>query len=196
MKTIIALFALFSLTLGLQQVQAQSGKSYEEWLKESRGGAKKTTAKAPAKGKATAVKGKASTAKAGSANAAEETPEAAPVLAPPSGTFSGTLACKDCRGIKTELILSPNAKGSNGSFSMKQIYEGRPADKSVVNSSGKWFIAKGNKQNPDAVVLQLIPTAGDIDPMYFLQVSDTEVKLLNRTQDEIESSQNYSLRKL
>ena len=65
-----------------------------------------------------------------------------------------------------------------------------------MNSSGKWFLAKGNKQNPDAVVLQLIPTAGDIDPMYFLQVSDTEVKLLTKTQDEIGSSKNHSLKKL
>lgn len=190
MRTITALFVLFTLTLGLQQVQAQSGKSYEEWLKESRGGTKKTAAKtAPAKGKA-------SSTKAGAAKAEEEAPAEAPVLAPPSGKFMGTIACKDCRGIETELVLNPGAKGSSGSFSMKQTYVGRPADKSVVNSSGKWFIARGNKQNPDAVVLQLIPTAGNIDPMYFMQVSDNEVKLLNRTQDEIEGSQNYSLKKL
>jgi uncharacterized lipoprotein NlpE involved in copper resistance len=186
MRTIIAFFILFSITLGLQQVQAQSGKSYEEWVKSNRGGAKKAPAKAPAKGKAT-------TTKAGAAKAAEEAPAAAPALAPPSGTFSGKLACKDCQGIQTELTLSGDSKGT---FTMKQIYVGRPADKSVVNSSGKWFLAKGNTQNPDAVVIQLIPTAGNIDPMYFLQVSDTEVKLLSRQQNEIEGSQNYSLKKL
>ncbi|MCP2043920.1 copper resistance protein NlpE N-terminal domain-containing protein [Pontibacter sp. HSC-36F09] len=186
MKAIIALFILFSLTLGLQQVQAQSGKSYQEWLEENRAGGKKTTAKAPAKSKAKPTKAEATAA-------AEPALEAAPVLASPSGTFRGTLACKDCQGIKTELTLNGDSKGS---FTMKQIYMGKPADKSVVNSSGKWFLAKGNKQNPDAVVLQLIPTAGDIDPMYFLQVSDTEVKLLTKTQDEIGSSKNHSLRKL
>ncbi|MBX0332177.1 copper resistance protein NlpE [Pontibacter sp. HSC-14F20] len=192
MKAIIALFVLFSLTLGLQQVQAQSGKSYKEWLEENRGG-KKTAAKAPAKSKA---KTTAKPVKAEATSAAEPTLEATPLLAPPSGTFRGTLACKDCQGIQTELTLNTGAKGSNGSFNMKQVYMGKPADKSVVNSSGKWFLAKGNKQNPDAVVLQLIPTAGDIDPMYFLQVSDTEVKLLTKTQDEIGSSKNHSLRKL
>ncbi|WP_299701815.1 copper resistance protein NlpE [uncultured Pontibacter sp.] len=186
MRTIIALFVLFTLTLGLQQVQAQSGKSYEEWIKEKRGGAKKASAKTPAKGKSTKPK-------ASSAKAKEEAPAAAPALAPPSGTFRGTLACKDCQGVKTELTLSGDSKGS---FTMKQIYVGKPADKSIVNSSGKWFLAKGNKQNPDAVVIQLIPTAGDIDPMYFMQVSDTEVKLLSRQQNEIEGSKNYSLKKL
>lgn len=187
MRTILTLIVLFNLTLGLQQVQAQSGKSYQEWLEENRGGGKKATAKkAP-------VKAKSSTAKGTAAKPAEEAPSAVPALAPPSGTFMGTIACKDCQGIKTELTLNGNSKGS---FTMKQVYIGKPADKSVVNSSGKWFLAKGNKQNPDAVVLQLIPTAGDIDPMYFLQVSDTEVKLLSNTQDEISNSRNYSLKKL
>lgn len=188
MKAIIAFFVLFSLTLGLQQVQAQSGKSYKEWLEENRGG-KKTAAKAPAKSKA-------KPSKAETTAAAEPEPEAAPVLAPPSGTFRGTLACKDCQGIQTELTLSPGAKSSSGSFNMKQVYMGKPADKSVVNSSGKWFLARGNKQNPDAVVLQLIPTAGDIDPMYFMQVSDSEVKQLSKTQDEISGQKNHSLKKL
>ncbi|GGG14025.1 copper resistance protein NlpE N-terminal domain-containing protein [Pontibacter amylolyticus] len=186
MKAIIALFVLFSLTLGLQQVKAQSGRSYQEWLEENRAGGKKTAAKAPAKSKAKPTKAEATAA-------AEPAPEAATVLAPPNGTFRGTLACKDCQGIQTELTLNGDSKGS---FTMKQVYMGKPADKSVVNSSGKWFLAKGNKQNPDAVVLQLIPTAGDIDPMYFLQVSDTEVKLLTKTQDEIGSSKNHSLKKL
>jgi uncharacterized lipoprotein NlpE involved in copper resistance len=192
MRTIIAFFVLFALTLGLQQAHAQSGKSYEEWMKEKREASKKPAAtKAPAKSNARTNTKAAANAKATEAKAAE----AAPVLAPPAGTFMGTLACKDCKGIQTELILTPSAAGKNGSFIMKQVYEGKPADKSVVNSSGKWFIAKGNKQNPDAVVLQLIPTAGDIDPMYFLQVSDTEVKLLSKTQDEI-GDKNASLRKL
>ncbi len=189
MRTIIAFFVLFALTLGLQQANAQSGKSYEEWMKEKREASKKpAAAKTPAKSNARTM---------GKAKAAEpEAVEAAPVLSPPAGTFMGTLACKDCKGIQTELILTPSAAGKNGSFVMKQVYEGKPADKSVVNSSGKWFIAKGNKQNPDAVVLQLIPTAGNIDPMYFLQVSDTEVKQLSKTQDEIPNSPNTTLRKL
>lgn len=191
MRTIFALFVLFALTLSLQQAHAQSGKSYEEWMKEKKAaGQKKPAAKAPAKSNA-------KTNPKSAANAAEqEAAEDAVVLAPPAGKFMGTLTCKDCKGIQTELILTPSAAGKNGSFIMKQIYVGKPADKSVVNSSGKWFLAKGNKQNPDAVVLQLIPTAGDIDPMYFLQVSDTEVKLLSKTQDEIAGSSNSSLKKL
>lgn len=169
------------MALSLQQVQAQSGKSYQEWLEENTG--RKTAARS-----APASKAKASAP----AEKEKETP--APSAAP-VGTFMGTLACADCQGIKTELTLSGDPSGGNRSFTMKQTYVGRPADKSVVNSNGKWFLAKGNKQDPDAVVLQLIPTAGNIEPMYFLQVSDKEVKLLDRQQNEIKSTHNYTLRR-
>jgi uncharacterized lipoprotein NlpE involved in copper resistance len=186
MRTITAFFILFALTFGLQQAaQAQSGKSYKEWLEESRSGSKKATAKkttAKGKTKATAAKAK--------------TEAAAPALAPPSGTFRGILACPDCKGVRTELILTGTPKDANRSFTMRQMYVGKPDDKSVLSGSGKWIIAKGNKQNPDAVILQLIPLEGDLELMYFLQVSETEVKLLNNRQEEISGSQNYSLRKL
>ncbi|MCX2740264.1 copper resistance protein NlpE N-terminal domain-containing protein [Pontibacter anaerobius] len=183
MKTIITFFVLFTLTLGLQQAQAQSGKSYKEWLEESRKVSNKATSKkATAKGKATAAK------------AEDKAP--APVMAPPSGTFRGIMACADCKGIRTELILTGGPKDLNRTFTMKQMYVGKPDDKSVVSGSGKWILAKGNKQDPDAVILQLIPMEGDLNLMYFQQVSETEVKLLNNRQEEISDSKNYSLRKL
>lgn len=186
MRKIAAFFILFFLSLGLQQAQAQSGKSYQDWLKESRAKSKTaaTSKKAPAKGK-----GKAAAAKASDA-------APAPALAPPSGTFRGTIGCSDCQGIRTELVLTGSPKDAKRTFTMKQTFVGKPADKSIVTGSGKWFLAKGNKQDPDAVILQLIPTDGDLDLMYFLQVSDSELKLLNRQQGEISDSQNYSIRKL
>lgn len=185
MRTISAFFILFILSLGLQQAHAQAGKSYQEWLKESRSSSNKATAKkTTARSKATASKAKA------------EAAAPAPALAPPSGTFRGTLACSDCKGIRTELVLTGSPKDANRSFTLKQMYMGKPTDKNLVSGSGKWFLAKGNKQNPDAVILQLIPTEGDLDLMYFLQVSETEVKLLNNRQEEISDSKNFSLRKL
>jgi hypothetical protein len=187
MKTLFAILVLFSMTLGLQQAQAQSGRSYQEWLESGTG--RKTAAKPTRSASATASPTKAATA------AATAAPAAAAAMAAPAGTFTGTLPCADCQGIDTELILSGGTNGSARSYTMKQTYKGKPTDKSVVSSSGKWFVAKGNKQDPDAVVLQLIPTAGNIDPMYFLQVSDKEVKLLNRQQEEIQSSHNHSLKK-
>lgn len=185
MRTIAAFFILFILSLGLQQAHAQSGKSYQDWLKESRAKSKTAAAskKAPTK------KGKAAAAKASDA-------AAAPAMAPPSGTFRGTIGCTDCQGIRTELVLTGSPKDANRTFTIKQTFVGKPADKSIVTGSGKWFLAKGNKQDPDAVILQLIPTDGDLDLMYFLQVSDSELKLLNRQQGEIGDSQNYSIRKL
>ncbi|RDV13648.1 copper resistance protein NlpE [Pontibacter diazotrophicus] len=183
MKTMFALLVLFSVALGQQQVKAQSAKTYEEWKKSTPKKRSKTATK-PAK----ATKAK-TTAKA------EEKTAAPAAMAAPTGTFSGTFPCTDCQGINTELVLNGGADGSSRSFTMKQTYLGKPADKSIVTSSGKWFLAKGNKQNPDAVVLQLIPTEGNIDPMYFLQVSDSEVKLLDRQQAEMQGQQRYSLKK-
>ena len=184
MKTLFAILVLFSMTLGLQQAQAQSGRSYQEWLESGTG--RKTAAKPTRSASVTAAPAKAEKTAA---------PAAAAALAAPAGTFTGVLPCADCQGIDTELILSGGTSGAARTYTMKQTYKGKPADKSVVSSSGKWFLAKGNKQDPDAVVLQLIPTAGNIDPMYFLQISEKEVKLLNRQQEEIQSSHNHSLKK-
>lgn len=181
MKTLIAFIILFSVTFGSQQAQAQTGKSYSEWLKGKSGGSKATAKKTSAKAKAAGT-------------TAEAAP--APAMAAPNGTFRGTLACADCQGIRVELTLTGAPKDANRSFTMKQMYVGKPESKGVVSSSGKWFLAKGNIQNPEAVVLQLIPTAGDVEPVYFLQVSEREIKLLNRQQDEFKDSRNYSLRKL
>lgn len=184
MKTIFAFLVLFSSTLCISEVQAQSGRSYEEWLREAANG-QKSVAKRTTSGKAKTTEART-----------EDTPPAAdPVMAAPAGTFTGTLPCADCQGISTELSLNGGANGSSRTYTMKQTYLGKPADKSVVTSSGKWFLAKGNRQDPDAVVLQLIPTAGNIDPMYFLQVNDKEVKLLDRQQAEIKSRHNHSLKK-
>lgn len=194
MKTIFALLVLFSVVLSQQQAQAQEAQSYEEWRKSlAKGNKKAAKAKVPAK----AATSKTPTAKATAAKAENKTEvkAAAPAMAAPAGFFTGTLPCTDCQGIISELELTGNTNGSNRSFSLKQTYLGKPADKSVVLSSGKWFLAKGNKQDPDAVVLQLIPTSGKIDPMYFLQVSETEVKLLNRQQAEIKGQQNYILKR-
>ncbi|MHC2991569.1 hypothetical protein OB13_08230 [Pontibacter sp. HJ8] len=184
MKTILSLLVLFSITLGLQQVQAQEGRSYEEWLQSSASG-KKTVAAKPAR----------STKPAARPAAEEKATAPAAALAAPMGTFKGNLPCADCQGITTELSLNGGSNGTSRTFTLKQTYQGKPADKGVVTSSGKWFLAKGNKQDPDAVILQLIPTAGNIDPMYFLQVSESEVKLLDRQQAEIASRNNYSLKK-
>jgi len=186
MRTIAAFFVLFALTFGLQQAQAQSGKSYQELLKESRAKSKEaaTAKKSTARGKAAAAK------------TSKGSPAPAPAMAPPSGTFRGTIGCSDCQGIRTELVLTGSPKDGNRTFTMKQIYVGGPADKSVVTGSGKWILAKGNKQDPDAVILQLIPTDGDLDLMFFRQVSDKELKLLNRQQGEMGDSQNYSITKL
>ena len=169
MKTILALLVLFSVTFGQQQAQAQS--SYEAWRASAKD--KKATAKS-AKAKTASLKA---------------------AMAAPAGTFVGTIPCADCQGISTELVLKSGARNTSGSFTMKQTYLGKPAGENVITNSGKWFLAKGNKQNPDAAVLQLIPTEDNVELLYFLQVSESEIKLLDREQQEIKSRLNYSLKK-
>jgi len=116
-------------------------------------------------------------------------------MAAPSGLYMGTTPCADCQGINTELVLNGGANGTARSFTLKQTYLGKPAGKNVVTSSGKWFLAKGNKQDPNAVVLQLIPAKKNSELMYFQQVSDAEIKLLNNKQEAIQSQHNYTLKK-
>lgn len=183
LKMTFALLVLLSVALSQQQVKAQSAQTYEEW-KKSMSQKRSKTATKPAKA-----------ANAKTTTKAEEKAVVPTAMVAPAGTFTGTLPCTDCQGISTELVLHVDANGSGRSYTMKQTYLGKPADKSIMTNSGKWFIAKGNKQNADAVVLQLIPMESDVDPMYFLQVSDTEVKLLDRQQAERQGQQNYSLKK-
>ncbi|MCC9134950.1 copper resistance protein NlpE [Pontibacter silvestris] len=106
-----------------------------------------------------------------------------------TGTYVGVIPCADCEGIRMELILNKDK-----TFSLKQTYKGEAKGKNNLEVKGKWFAAKGNSQNPSAVIIQLIP-AGNHDPAYFRQVSKTRIKMLDRQQNEIKSKQNYTLEK-
>lgn len=106
-----------------------------------------------------------------------------------AGTYAGVIPCADCEGIRMELTLKDNK-----TFSLKESYLGTPKGKNNFEVTGKWFAAKGNRQDPNAVIIQLIP-AGKHDPAYFRLESKTKIKMLDRQQNEIKSKQNYTLEK-
>ena len=110
------------------------------------------------------------------------------------GIYQGTLPCADCQGIAMELTLKENGKSKSKTFVLKQKYLGKPATQSMYTVTGKWFLATGNKQNPKARILQLIPD-GKEDLLYFELLKDGSIKMLDRRQNQIKSKHNYTLKK-
>ncbi|MDX5481631.1 MAG: copper resistance protein NlpE [Hymenobacteraceae bacterium] len=110
------------------------------------------------------------------------------------GTYKGTVPCADCEGIQMELTLQENPAGKGKTYVLRQTYKGKPAGENTLESRGKWFAANGNKQNPKAVIFQLIPD-GEHDLLYFARVSDNTIKMLDRQQNEIKSKASYTLQK-
>ncbi|WP_347158171.1 copper resistance protein NlpE [Pontibacter chitinilyticus] len=106
------------------------------------------------------------------------------------GTYVGTIPCADCAGIKVELTL---VDGKQKTYLLKQTYLGKKGA-APTESRGKWFAATGNSQNAKAVIYQLIPDKA-YEPLYFLRLSDTRLKMLDHDQNEIKSKANYTLQK-
>ena len=126
--------------------------------------------------------------------AVETTPKSVSPNAAYTGTYLGTIPCTDCQGITMELKLQENGRSKSKTFVLKQQYLGKPAKQNTHVVTGKWFMATGNKQNPKAKVLQLIPD-GKEDLIYFELLKDGSIKLLDNRQNQIKSKQNYTLKK-
>ena len=110
------------------------------------------------------------------------------------GTYKGTLPCADCQGIEMELLLQEGGKSKSKTFVLNQKYLGKTVSQSTYTVTGKWFVAIGNKQNPNAKILQLIPD-GKEDLLYFEYQKDGSIKLLGKDQQPIRSKLNYTLKK-
>jgi len=110
------------------------------------------------------------------------------------GKYVGTLPCAECKGIKMELTLVDNKAGKGKTYILKQTFMGKPAGNSTLQSTGKWFAATGNSQNPKAVIYQLIPDKA-YEPLYFVRLSDKAIEMLDRDQNKIASKENFTLQK-
>ena len=111
-----------------------------------------------------------------------------------TGTYKGVLPCADCKGIEMELTLLLDGKSKSKQFILKQKYIGKSTASNAETITGKWFMATGNKQNPKAKILQLIPDTNS-DLLYFELMKDGSIKLLDRGQEQYKSKLNYTLRK-
>ncbi|MBE3114694.1 MAG: copper resistance protein NlpE N-terminal domain-containing protein [Actinobacteria bacterium] len=98
-----------------------------------------------------------------------------------AGTYEGVLPCADCEGIETVLTLN-----FDSTFTMESTYLGKSDEPFIT--SGEWSIDVTQK-------ITLAPSDSPDEPIYYIIVSDNEIKMLDRMGNEIESQLNYSLLK-
>lgn len=108
-------------------------------------------------------------------------------------TYYGVTPCADCPGIENELTITPDAPNSgDGTFSLKMTY----MDSSVAPLvySGKQYTLRGNSTDPNATILELVPSDGSQN-MYYLVNSPTSVTQLDSNQNVIQGApgMNFTL---
>ena len=112
------------------------------------------------------------------------------------GTYTGTLPCADCSGIRTELSLY--SKGPNdfslATYMLSQTYLGTRDGDRTIESAGRWTVLRGMPSNVDATIYQLNFDRPD-RTMNFLRVGENELELLDRQQRQISSPANHILRR-
>ncbi|PSL49413.1 copper homeostasis protein (lipoprotein) [Chitinophaga niastensis] len=112
-------------------------------------------------------------------------------------TYTGKLPCADCEGIITTLTLHQQQKNPDFQFKMKETYQGMKSGKETTFSSeGTYSILRGNAIDPNATVIQLNPDKDRNLQRFFEQVGENELKMLDKDQHTIESSLNYSLKRV
>ena len=99
-----------------------------------------------------------------------------------AGTYGGTLPCADCPGIDTSIAFAPE-----GGYSLSETYLEK-GDGSFV-SKGTWTVREDGK------TLLLDPDSKDQDDRWFVVVSATELRALDREGKPIDSKLDYSLRR-
>ena len=108
-------------------------------------------------------------------------------------TFSGTLPCADCEGIVTELSLEMLPPNAIHHFTLKETYLGKSQ---IFPSEGIYKVLHGVPANPAATIIQLNPDRDQNLQRYFQRVGKTELKMLDRDQQQIKSDLNYTLKKV
>ena len=109
------------------------------------------------------------------------------------GPYSGTLACADCSGIRTELLLfAPQSASTPGIYHLRQTYLGTRDGDRTLTSMGRWKDQQGSASDPKANLLVL-----DFDKpeeqRSFVRVDANTLRLLDRSQAEIQSSVPHDL---
>jgi len=98
-------------------------------------------------------------------------------LQPMQQSYQGVIPCADCEGIKVSLFLD-----QDGTFVLKQAYQGGKAKDSTFAEYGKW----------ERTADQLVLTNTTGEKRYFKPL-DNGLKMLDTQGQAIESSFNYQL---
>jgi hypothetical protein len=97
---------------------------------------------------------------------------------PPVGRFQGVLPCRDCDGVRTEILLAGNWEGVN-LYHLTETYVGaRPQDERTVEREGAWTALRGVPENDAAIVYQLDPDRPG-QRRHFLVVDERTIRLLD-----------------
>ena len=106
----------------------------------------------------------------------------------PQMTFTGTLPCADCGGIKTELTFIPDSM----IYRMRETYLNTGMGNKLYETTGTYAINVGTTEDSGASVYQLNP--GDTERVrVFRTEADTIIVMLDRHLNEIKSTLNYRL---
>ncbi len=108
------------------------------------------------------------------------------------GTFSGTLPCSDCSGIQMELTLFSHPEYDQKRYVLQQTYLSTRDGDQVYWDSGPWESAE---LTDGSQVLRLSKN-DDEHRRTFQVVGSRVLRLLDREEQPIESTHNYSLYKL
>ncbi len=122
-------------------------------------------------------------------------PPAAASDKPGVNRFWGVLPCADCAGIRNELVLVQDPKtGEPQTYELVETYLGSMSNdgEKAVTTKGMWSIAKGAADG--AMTIVRLDGGGKAEfARSFERVSETELRLLDRAQQRIDSKQPLSL---
>jgi predicted secreted protein len=109
--------------------------------------------------------------------------------------YVGTLPCKDCDGIRTDLRLFTNSAGEPASFELNELYLGTPEGDRSYTTKGRWKILRGSPADPNATIYEF-----DSDPtgrMSFLVLEKKyELRLLSQSRAELDIAVPHSLTRI
>ncbi|HVI46287.1 MAG TPA: copper resistance protein NlpE N-terminal domain-containing protein [Chitinophaga sp.] len=107
-------------------------------------------------------------------------------------TYSGTLPCADCGGILTELTIHEMPGSNEAEFKLKETYQGTKSGRDeVFRSDGIYRIVQGSGPQP---CILLNPDKDKNLQRSFQQTGLHELKMLDNSQQPIESALNYTLK--
>jgi hypothetical protein len=122
-----------------------------------------------------------------------ETPRPSPG-APQAGAYSGYIryagAAAPYEAVTSLALHAPPEFG----YQLQQVVVGEGGKRTMtVVAQGQYFILRGNADDPDATVFELVRPDG---PLYFQRISDDELRLLDKDHKPIEGSANLSLKRV